>query len=240
MRKVRHAAVASLALTVLAVVVTGAPAQAAKRLSVSKTKGLARAGQSVTVTGSGYDVTKGIYVAFCVDNGPGVLPAPCGGGADMTGASGGSAWISSNPPSYGEGLAAPYGKGGSFKVSIRVSRKIGDVDCVVRSCAVVTRADHTRTGDRSQDVRVPVRFAATGSGSGSQAAAPPPVAATATQRATGGGAAPPGGRTPAGPPTGRLATAAPPDAAAALAAADAMTEPTTLNRTSNATPLGHW
>lgn len=208
------------ALTVVAVGGFGDPAQAAKRLSVSKTRGLDRAGETVTVSGRGYDVTKGVYVAFCADNGPGALPSPCGGGADMSGASGTSAWISSNPPSYGEGLATPYGKGGSFRVPVRVSRMIGSVDCVVRACAIVSRADHTRTGDRSQDVRVPIRFAA----GGTTAATQPPASGK-------------GGR-PAGPPKGQLATAPPPgyEPAAALPVA----EPIALDRVTTATPLGHW
>ncbi|GIM93719.1 hypothetical protein [Paractinoplanes toevensis] len=199
---------------------------------MSKTKGLARSGETVTVSGSGYDATKGIYVAFCLDNGAGVLPSPCGGGADLSGSSGGSAWISSNPPAYGEGLATPYGKNGSFRVSIQVSQMIGDVDCAVRGCAIVTRADHTRTSDRSQDMRIPVRFAAaaTGSASGSGVAvtAAPGKSAPAVKQSK-----------PVGPPTGKLATEAPPSAEA--------TEPVelqafgpTLTRTSTATPLGHW
>jgi hypothetical protein len=221
---------AATVMTLLIVAMTGTPAAAAKRLTVSKTKGLDRAGATVTVTGRGYDVTKGIYVAFCLDNGPGVMPSPCGGGADMSGGSGASAWISSNPPSYAEGLTTPYGKGGSFKVSIRVSQMIGDVDCAVRGCAIVTRNDHTRTGDRSQDVRIPIRFAA-----GTAAA---PVTAGTTAAATGTAAKPAGKRSaPAGPPTGKLATAAPPATAPAIALQAA--EPA-LSRTSSATPLGHW
>ncbi|GLW33489.1 hypothetical protein [Actinoplanes regularis] len=219
---------AAAVLTLLVVSLNGTPAQAAKRLSVSKTRGLDRAGETVTVTGRGYDVTKGIYVAFCLDNGAGVMPAPCGGGADLGGTSGSSVWISSNPPSYGEGLAKPYGKGGSFTVSIRVGQLIGDIDCVVRACAVVTRADHTRTGDRSQDVRIPVRFAASRAGS--------PVA-TATAATGAKGTATGTRATPVGPPTGRLATAAPPVATtAAVAPATGLA----LTRTSAATPLGHW
>jgi cobalamin biosynthesis Mg chelatase CobN len=34
------------------------------------------------------------------------------------------------------------------------------VDCRRVSCAIVSRNDHTRTGDRSQDVVIPVTFAA--------------------------------------------------------------------------------
>ncbi|MEV6306011.1 hypothetical protein AB0M02_41825 [Actinoplanes sp. NPDC051861] len=218
-------AVAALALLVTGSV--GAPALAAKRLTVSKTKGLDRTGETVTVSGSGYDETKGIYVAFCLDNGPGVLPSPCGGGADMSGSSGSSAWISSNPPSYAEGLAQPYRSGGSFRVSIRVSQMIGDIDCAVRGCAIVTRADHTRTADRSQDKRVPIRFAPAAATS-TTAAAVNPVTPTGTKKPT---------KKPVGPPAGKLATAAPPEATTPVAALAA--EPA-LSRTSSATPLGHW
>ncbi|WP_229067561.1 hypothetical protein [Actinoplanes sp. DH11] len=229
---------ATAALALLMVTVAGTPVEAAKRLTVSKTKGLDRAGETVTVTGRGYDVDKGIYVAFCVDNGPGVMPSPCGGGADMTGGSGTSAWISSNPPSYAEGLAKPYGKGGSFTVSIKVSQMIGDVDCALRGCAVVTRNDHTRTADRSQDKRVAIRFAPATTGKPAATAAAPaatPVTGGVTSTTP---ARPNGSRTPAGPPTGRLATAAPPEATIATTAV-AAAEPM-LSRTSTATPLGHW
>ncbi|MGW4460742.1 hypothetical protein [Micromonospora sp. NPDC004704] len=130
-----------------------------QRLTVGKTAGINRAGETITVSGSGYDTNKGIYVAYCVDNDKGVLPSPCGGGADTSGTSGASHWISSNPPSYGEGLAIPYGPNGTFRVQIKVSAKIGDVDCTVRRCVVATRSDHTRTSDRTQDVLVPVSFA---------------------------------------------------------------------------------
>ncbi|MEJ3748010.1 hypothetical protein WEI85_32555 [Actinomycetes bacterium KLBMP 9797] len=166
----RAAALACAAVLATAVLVAGAPAHAdttaqgsgGQRLTVSKSTGLDRAGETVTVSGAGYDVNKGIYVAFCVDKGAGKLPTPCGGGADTTGSLGASHWISSNPPSYGEGLAVPYGAGGSFRVRIKVTMTIGDTDCTKFRCVVVTRNDHTRSADRSQDVRVLVRFAATG------------------------------------------------------------------------------
>ncbi|BBH65250.1 hypothetical protein ACTI_19350 [Actinoplanes sp. OR16] len=236
MRIGRITAFAVLAL--LTTAVAGTPAQAAKRLTASQTKGLDRAGETVTVTGRGYDVEKGIYVAFCLDNGAGVLPSPCGGGADMTGGSGASVWISSNPPSYAEGLTTPYGKGGSFKVTLKVSQMIGDIDCAVRGCAIVTRNDHTRTDDRSQDVRIPVRFAPAKTDQPAATAAP-----VTTGSATGGvtsttAAKPNGSKKPVGPPTGRLATAAPPDATTAPVAV-AAAEPI-LSRTSTATPMGHW
>ncbi|MDO0934797.1 hypothetical protein QQY66_25095 [Streptomyces sp. DG2A-72] len=38
----------------------------------------------------------------------------------MSGTSHSSAWISSDPPDYGEDLAIPYGDGGSFEVELTV------------------------------------------------------------------------------------------------------------------------
>lgn len=127
-------------------------------IEVSRTAGL-RDGETVVVTGRGFDVEKGIYVAFCVDRGDGARPTPCGGGADTTGSGGGSRWVSSDPPPYGKGLAIAYGPGGSFRVELSVTARIGDHDCRRVRCAVVTRADHTRTDDRTQDAKVPVTFA---------------------------------------------------------------------------------
>ncbi|MFA7265289.1 MAG: hypothetical protein WC054_03155 [Candidatus Nanopelagicales bacterium] len=121
--------------------------------------GISVDGETVRVSGSGFDTTKGIYVAFCVKPPAGQAPSPCGGGADTNGDSGSSEWISSNPPPYGKSLAKPYGAGGTFSVSVRVSSKIGSVDCRVSTCVIATRADHTRSSDRSQDVFIPIRFA---------------------------------------------------------------------------------
>ncbi|MET7396909.1 hypothetical protein ABZS66_25840 [Dactylosporangium sp. NPDC005572] len=169
-----------------------------QRLTVPKTAGLAPAGETVTVSGTGYDVTKGIYVAFCVDNGAGQLPSPCGGGIDTAGGSGASYWISSNPPAYGKGLAIPYGPGGTFRVELKVAAALAaGVDCRSARCAVVTRADHTRTSDRSQDVRVAVTFAAAGAPAPTRttAAAAPPV---------GGGTAAAGAPTPSSAVAGAL------------------------------------
>jgi hypothetical protein len=152
-----------------------------QKLTVSTASGLDPAGETVTVSGSGYNTEKGVYVAFCVDNGRGKTPTPCVGGVDMSGESGASAWISSNPPSYGEGLAKPYqgsGHKGSFSVRIKVRAKDANTDCTTSgvTCAVITRNDHTRGGDQSQTVRVPVTF---GNGGGGTAADEPSAPATA-------------------------------------------------------------
>ncbi|MGX1128512.1 hypothetical protein RKD49_000702 [Streptomyces glaucescens] len=197
---------ASAALAVAVVLAAQSPAAAAgasatgpegQKLTVSKASGLDPAGETVTVSGTGYNTEKGIYVAFCVDNGPGRTPTPCVGGVDMSGESGSSAWVSSDPPSYGEGLAEPYrgsGHRGSFSVRVKVRAKDADTDCTKSgvTCAVITRNDHTRGGDQSQTVRVPVAFGGgggnggSGASSGATAAPGAPAAAPAAGSATGG------------------------------------------------------
>lgn len=140
-----------------------------QEVTVSRSTGLNPAGTTVTVRGSGFDLNKGIYVAFCVNKGPGQLPSPCLGGVDMKGESGSSVWVSSNPPSYGEGLARPFtqanGKG-SFEVQLTVKAKDQFTNCLDKKaaplgCVIGTRADHTRTADRSADVLIPVTFTGT-------------------------------------------------------------------------------
>lgn len=195
----RVACTAVLAASVVAFPLTG-PAAAAEgsatgpegqKLTVSKSSGLDPAGETVTVTGSGYNTEKGIYVAFCVDNGAGKTPTPCVGGVDMSGESGASVWVSSNPPSYGEGLAKPYegsGHKGSFSVRVKVRAKDANTDCAKSgvTCAVITRNDHTRGGDQSQTVRIPVSF---GSAGGTSASATPTAPASASASTTGGSGA---------------------------------------------------
>ena len=133
-----------------------------RTLTVSQSKGLAENGQTITVSGSGYDVAKGIYVALCVATPKGVLPSPCGGGVDMEGDGGASVWISDNPPSYAAGLPRPYGPGGSFRVNFKVGPVIDKFnDCRAVRCAIVTKSDHTISSDRSQDLQIPVTFLGT-------------------------------------------------------------------------------
>jgi len=129
-----------------------------QRLTVTPTKGFSPYGQTVTIKGRGFSELVGIYVGLCVRPKRGAKPTPCGGGADQDGSSGSSAWISSNPPPYGRGLAIPYKPGGRFTVTIKVSPRIGSYDCRQVRCAIVARADHLRASDRSWDVVVPVTF----------------------------------------------------------------------------------
>ena len=111
----------------------------------------------VTLTGKGYNTRVGIYATFCVVPKQGLRPEHCGP-FDITGRNNQSHWISSNPPLYAKLLVEPFGKGGSFKVTLPVSQMIGEYDCKVVTCALTTRADHTRGEFRAADVFIPVTF----------------------------------------------------------------------------------
>ncbi|GAA1780899.1 HtaA domain-containing protein [Leucobacter iarius] len=111
----------------------------APKLTVTPSTGL-RDGDTVTVTGEGYDPQKPIYVTLCTD-----IPleqvtfdfinAGCTKGAKAVGGK------------YG----APFGADGSFTVQMQVSPKEG-------STAVYTIADHTARADRSQDAKATLQF----------------------------------------------------------------------------------
>lgn len=119
---------------------------------------------AVTVEGSGFDVTRGVFVSLCavpaadpsLPAGAAPKPAPCAGGsADV------SRWVSSNPPDYGRDRAVPYGDGGSFEADLVLAAVIdAGHDCREVECAIVVRNDDTNPDDRTQDLYLPVRFAA--------------------------------------------------------------------------------
>jgi hypothetical protein len=115
-----------------------------------------KSGTLVTVTGTHFDESVGIYLAFCVLPVKGALPTPCGGGANKAGIGDASFWISSNPPPYGKGLAIPYNPGGRFTQKLLISRFIGKNDCKKIKCAITVRADHLMSQDRSYDLFIPV------------------------------------------------------------------------------------
>ena len=112
-------------------------------------------GTKVLVTGKGYNTKVGIYVTYCVIPPKGQKPTECGP-FDVTGQNNASVWVSSNPPVFAALLVKPYGKGGTFKLKIPVTRMIGDADCKKVRCALVTRADHTNGSYRKADVFIPV------------------------------------------------------------------------------------
>lgn len=113
---------------------------------------------NVTVTGKNFDETVGIYLAYCVVPKAGNPPTPCGGGINKEGIGNSSLWISSNAPSYADGLAEPFLPGGRFTKQVLVSKKIGAFDCTKVKCAITVRADHLREGDRTYDLYIPISF----------------------------------------------------------------------------------
>ena len=127
------------------------------KLSVSQTTNLNPNGTSVTVRGTGYDISKGVYVIVCTQAAPGPQ-STCVGGVNIDGSSASSVWINSQPPSYAVGLTTAFQPDGSFSVVLSVVAKSGALDCTVVKCGVVTRSDHLRYTDRTQDVFVPITF----------------------------------------------------------------------------------
>jgi hypothetical protein len=142
----------SLAPTTTARAVSGPP-----RLVLSQSTGLASSGTRITVRGSGFDVTKGVYVIVC-NQAAWTDSRRCVGGVNIDGSSPVSEWVSSNPPAYAKGLTIPFAADGSFTITLLARAKGDDIDCTKEQCGVVSFADHTRRDDRSQDVFVPVSF----------------------------------------------------------------------------------
>ncbi len=127
------------------------------KLSVSQTTNLNPSGTSVTVRGTGFDVSKGVYVIVCSQAAPGPQ-ATCIGGVNIDGSSSSSVWVSSNPPNYAVGLTTPFQPDGSFTIELVIVAKSGALDCTAIRFGVVTRSDHLRYTDRTQDVFVPISF----------------------------------------------------------------------------------
>ncbi|MEU6215117.1 hypothetical protein ABZ891_35130 [Streptomyces sp. NPDC047023] len=130
-------------------------------LSVTAPSTAAAAGQNITVSGSGFNTGKGVYVGLCAVNGAqgAAKPTPCLGGSDQAGTTGASHWINNT---FGGTLAntSKYGPGGSFSVTIHVKADLGGGQICGETvqCAVVTRADHFNSSNRKYDVHVPVTF----------------------------------------------------------------------------------
>ena len=136
------------------------PSRPQPKITVSQTSGLDPKGGLVTVRGSGFDVTKGVYVFVC-NQATWNAARRCVGGINLDGSSPLSQWISSNPPGYAIGLTVPFAADGTFVVPLFVratDESTNLIDCTKQQCGIVTFADHTRRDDRSQDVFVPISF----------------------------------------------------------------------------------
>lgn len=123
-------------------------------------------GETLLVRGTGFDARIGIYVSIClVPSIPGQKPSPCLGGIPET-AEGAvvaesSVWITNDwawrafaNQSYDDAEA------GTFAVNLLVPEAASNgLDCRTALCAITTRADHTASNDRVQDIQLPVAFA---------------------------------------------------------------------------------
>ncbi len=127
-----------------------------EKISISSS--ILKSAATVIVSGSGFDETVGIYLAYCVVPKKGALPTPCGGGVNKSGIGDASYWISSNPPPYGTGLAIAFQPGGRFAQKLEISKKIGVIDCTKIKCAITVRSDHLHGGDRTHDLFIPISF----------------------------------------------------------------------------------
>jgi hypothetical protein len=128
-------------------------------------------GQQLVVHGSGYDPSRGIYVAICViPDDPSVKPGPCIGGVpDQEGEAVEAGTIQYAPSNWinDDWAWKLFGarsyddlQAGTFTAYVLVGPPTADgIDCFTQTCGIVTRNDHTASSDRVQDVSIPVRFA---------------------------------------------------------------------------------
>ena len=124
-------------------------------------------GEKLVVSGTGYDGSRGIYVAIClIPDEPSTKPGPCIGGvpategepvAEGTVQYAASNWINDDWAWKLFG-ARSYDdvETGTFTAYLEV----GDPGvCAETACGIFTRNDHTALGDRVQDLYLPVAFA---------------------------------------------------------------------------------
>ncbi|WP_157430695.1 hypothetical protein [Actinomadura macra] len=182
------------AATLAALALAADPAYAAS-VRVSPTSGVNPAGQSVTVSGSGFDPARnngfGVYVVF----GPRRANWVTDSNAYLA-----AKWV--HRGAAGSGGQAPMSSSGGFSVSLSVRAKYTDgngrkVDCLKTQCYVMTMAAHG-VPDRSQDTATPIRFTGSGPGSG-PGSDPEPGSGSDTDGSSGTGS---GGGTSSGPGTG--------------------------------------
>jgi hypothetical protein len=127
-------------------------------------------GQRLVVSGTGYDGSRGIYVAICkIPSDVSVKPGPCIGGVPAAEGEAVEAdsvqWAPSNwiNDDWAWKLfgARSYDdlSSGTFTAYIEVGSPTDDkLDCTVDACGIYTRNDHTALNDRVQDLYVPVAF----------------------------------------------------------------------------------
>ncbi len=155
---------------------------AAGGLSVGQTGNLDPAGQTVSVSGSGFQPSIQLYVALC---NPAV---PSGGACD-----------------FGNFRVADVNGEGSFSTSLRVVAAFGTTDCHQVTCAIQT----SKVGDgadRSQESSVPLSFAAAPPPPTAPPPTAPPTAPPSGGTGGGGGGTGGGGTGGGGAPAGTSGT----------------------------------
>jgi hypothetical protein len=162
-RKTLVLAAVAAALVTTAMPAAAAPGSASRNghtLTASNATDLDPAGETITVTGTGYDPAKGYYVALCQvpdDYSYGATPTPCLGGDGQGGSGvGPSAWVTNTP--MGTNPSVPIAADGSFTAQIHLKQAGGNLDCAQVTCAIVSRRDHWGLFDRSFDVFVPASW----------------------------------------------------------------------------------
>ncbi len=130
-----------------------------------------QAGDRLVVTGAGYDGDRGLYVAVCrIPDELDGKPGPCLGGvgsqeveefeegvvqwAPSNWINEAFAWRLFGARSFDDTAT------GAFTAYIEVPAAADEnVDCTVEACGLYTRNDHTASGDRVQDLYVPLAWA---------------------------------------------------------------------------------
>ena len=127
-------------------------------------------GDRLVVSGTGYDSSRGIYVAICkIPASADTKPGPCLGGVPE----GGEQEVESGTIQYAPSnwinndwawkLFGSRGYDDASTGTFTAYLEVGDpteetVDCTVDACGIYTRNDHTALSDRVQDLYVPVGF----------------------------------------------------------------------------------
>lgn len=114
-------------------------------LTLSKSVGLDAAGETITVTGTGYNPDQPIYLTTCTD----VPLSDVSFSFIAAGCTVGAKQITSTPTTPTQ---VKFTADGSFETTLLVAPKTG-------STAVYTIANHTAMADRSQDAKAAVSFA---------------------------------------------------------------------------------
>ncbi|WP_116949299.1 HtaA domain-containing protein [Jiangella endophytica] len=102
------------------------------------------------------DAPAGFYLLTAVDNGPGEVATPAIGGADTTGESGTSRWITSFPYPGSEDIVVPIADGvAETSIALVAADEYADCDA---GCVLYLRTDHRSAANRAFDLRVPLEF----------------------------------------------------------------------------------